>query len=231
MEYTENGVPMFHGQISLAYKIWIRMKNVCLKEYGYDIWQSFVIGYNPTKKPKAATKKEFKKNNKIPMDLIMEGLCDSTKDKVGECSSTKELWDILHDIYFYPITHSKISKEGSSTKHEEICSSCQTDSDSEECEVIEPNKGELFFFNCEKHKHLEIKCPYLKIENDEMEDNTEIEKAYLISDLDQLKKEREENNSLKIELMKKNKSVQCFEEAQPVVILRTPPKFICIING
>jgi hypothetical protein len=51
----------------------------------------------------------------------------------------------------------------------------------------------------------------LKIENDEMEDNTEIEKAKLISALDQIKKEREENNSLKIELMKQNKSVQFFE--------------------
>jgi hypothetical protein len=36
----------------------------------------------------------------------MEGLCDSTKDKVGKCSSAKELWDNLHDIYFSPITHS-----------------------------------------------------------------------------------------------------------------------------
>jgi hypothetical protein len=89
--------------------------------------------------------------------------------------------------------------------------------------VIEPNKGEFFCFNCEKRRHLEIKCPYLKIENDEMEDNTEIEKAYLVSSLDQLKKEREENKSLKIELMKKSKSVQCFEESQPVAILRTPP--------
>jgi hypothetical protein len=73
--------------------------------------------------------------------------------------------------------------------------------------VIEPNKGEFFFFNCEKCRHLEIKCPYLKIENDEMEDNTEIEKSYLVSSLDQPKKERAENKSLKIELMKKSKSV------------------------
>jgi hypothetical protein len=34
------------------------------------------------------------------MDFILEGLCDSVKDKVGQCSSTKELWDKLHNLYF-----------------------------------------------------------------------------------------------------------------------------------
>jgi hypothetical protein len=74
---------------------------------GYDIWKSVVTGYTATKKPpKTATKKELKKNNKIAMDFILEGLCDSTKDKVGKCSSAKELWDKLHNIYFKesPIT-------------------------------------------------------------------------------------------------------------------------------
>ena len=45
-----------------------------------------------------------------------------------------------------------------------------------------------------------------KIENDEMEDNTDIEKEYLISDLDELKKSSEENKSLKKELMKQKQS-------------------------
>jgi hypothetical protein len=35
-----------------------------------------VIGYNATKKPKTATKKELKKNKKIEMDFIMKGLPD-----------------------------------------------------------------------------------------------------------------------------------------------------------
>jgi hypothetical protein len=56
----------------------------------------------------------------------MEGLCDSSKDKVGKCSSAKELWDKLHDIYFSPITESEIAKEGTCIEHEERCSSCQT---------------------------------------------------------------------------------------------------------
>jgi hypothetical protein len=39
----------------------------------------------------------------------------------------------------------------------------------------------------------------------------------LISALDEIKKEREENKSLKKELMKQNESVQGFEEAQRII--------------
>jgi hypothetical protein len=45
------------------------------------------------------------------MDFIMEGLCDSTKEKVGKCSSTKELQDNLHDIYSSPIIESENAKD------------------------------------------------------------------------------------------------------------------------
>jgi hypothetical protein len=43
--------------------------------------------------------KELKKNKKIPMDFILEGLPKPVREKVGKCSSAKELWDKLHDIY------------------------------------------------------------------------------------------------------------------------------------
>jgi hypothetical protein len=39
----------------------------------------------------------------------------------------------------------------------------------------------------------------------------------LISALDELRKEREENNSLKKELMKQKESVHIFEQAQQVI--------------
>jgi hypothetical protein len=55
--------------------------------------------------------------------------------------------------------------------------------------------------------HLEIECP----EGNETENPIEIEDNYeaeLISALDELKKEREENKSLKKELMKQKESVQ-----------------------
>jgi hypothetical protein len=55
--------------------------------------------YDGSKRAKTATKKELKKNNKIAMDFIWEGLPKLVREKVGKCSSSKELWDKLHDIY------------------------------------------------------------------------------------------------------------------------------------
>jgi hypothetical protein len=48
-----------------------------------------VSGYTTTKKPNTTTKKELKINNKMEMDFILEGLCDSIIDKVGKFSSSK----------------------------------------------------------------------------------------------------------------------------------------------
>jgi hypothetical protein len=77
-----------------------RMK-VFLEAHGYDVWYSVVTGYTTSKKPlKTATKKELKRNNKIAMDAILDGLPDSVKVKVGQCSSTKEIWDKLHNLYY-----------------------------------------------------------------------------------------------------------------------------------
>jgi hypothetical protein len=87
------------------------------------------------------------------MDFILEGLYDSVKDKVGKCSSTKELWDKLHNIYSSPIIESENAKEDVGTEQEEICSSCQTDSEEEEYEI---NRSMFFCFKCEKGGHLEF---------------------------------------------------------------------------
>jgi hypothetical protein len=59
----------------------------------------------------------LKRNNKIEMDFIWEGLPDSIREKVGKCSSAKELWDKLHNIYFEesPITKPENYKEDART--------------------------------------------------------------------------------------------------------------------
>jgi hypothetical protein len=67
---------------------------------------SVFIGYDSSKRAKTAAKKELRKNNKIAMDFIWEGLPNPVREKVGKCSSEKELWDKLHDIYSSPITDS-----------------------------------------------------------------------------------------------------------------------------
>jgi hypothetical protein len=149
----------------------------------------------------------LKKNKKIEMDFMGKGLPNLIREKVGKCSSAKEIWDKLHDIYSSPITDSKNAKEDASTDQEEICSPCQIDSEDEEYII---NRGMLFYFNCEKCGHLEIEFH----EGNETEKQIEKEDNYeaeLISALDEL---REEKKSLKKELVKKKESVHIFEEAQ-----------------
>jgi hypothetical protein len=45
------------------------------------------------------------------MDFIWEALPNPVREKVGKCSSAKELWDKLLDIYSSPITDSENAKE------------------------------------------------------------------------------------------------------------------------
>ena len=81
------------------------------------------------------------------MDFIWEGLPTPIREKVGKCSSTKEHWDKLHDIYSSPITNLENVKEDADTNKEELCSPCQADSKDDEYIIT---RGMLFFFNCEK---------------------------------------------------------------------------------
>jgi cytochrome c-type biogenesis protein CcmH/NrfF len=75
------------------------------------------------------------------MDFILEGLLDSIKEKVGKCSSAKELWERLQNIYsnkYHPITrpnHIEQNKEEVKSKQEERCPSCQKNSIEEDCEA------------------------------------------------------------------------------------------------
>jgi hypothetical protein len=54
--------------------MWRNKMKTFLGAQGYDVWYSVVTGYTGSKKPKTATKKELKRNNKIAMDFILEGL-------------------------------------------------------------------------------------------------------------------------------------------------------------
>jgi hypothetical protein len=137
MDYYENGVPMFNVQNGFKYEMWSRRMKVFLQAQGHYIWLSFVIGYDSSKRAKTPTKKELKKNNKITMDFIWEGLPKPVREKVGKCSSAKELWDTLHGIYSSPIADLENAKEDVDTEQEEICSSCQKDSEEEEYDEVE----------------------------------------------------------------------------------------------
>ena len=64
-----------------------------------DVWQSVLTRYTPPKKVKTATQKEAKKNNSMAMEAILKGLKDIQNKKIGKCSSAKELWLILEQLY------------------------------------------------------------------------------------------------------------------------------------
>jgi hypothetical protein len=91
MDYSENGVPLFNGQNGLKYEIWSGRTKIFVEAHGYDIWKSFVIGYDSSKREKIAAKKELNKNKKITMNFIWEGLTDLVSEKVGKFSSPKEI--------------------------------------------------------------------------------------------------------------------------------------------
>jgi hypothetical protein len=135
--------------------MWSIRTKVFLQAQGHYIWLSVVTGYDSSKMDKTATKKELRKNNKIAMDFIWEGLLNPLREKVGKFSSAKELWDKLHDIYSSPITYSENVKEDADTNQKELCSPCQADSEDEEYIIT---RGMLFCVNCEKCGHLEIEC-------------------------------------------------------------------------
>jgi hypothetical protein len=129
-KYANNGIPIFDGH---NYEMWNIRMNLFYRHTYFYVSQSVVARYTDSKKPNIAAKKELKINNKISMDFIFEGLPDLVKEKVRQFSSTKELWDKLHN-FFYKETpliiepnHVDQDKEDTETEQEEICSSCQID--------------------------------------------------------------------------------------------------------
>jgi hypothetical protein len=106
MDYYENGVPMSNGHNSFKYDMWNIRTKVFLHAQGHYIWLSVVTRYDSSKRAKTTAKKELRKNNKIEMDFIWEGLPNLVREKVGKFSLAKELWDKLHGIYSSPIIDS-----------------------------------------------------------------------------------------------------------------------------
>ena len=111
IDYSKNGVPMFNGQNGFKYEMWSRRTKVFLQAQRHYIWLSVVTGYDSSKRAKTATKKELKKNNKIAMDFIGEGLPKPVREKVGKCSSSKELWISYMTYILHPSQIQKMPKK------------------------------------------------------------------------------------------------------------------------
>ena len=171
-----NGIPPFDGS---NFEYWKNRMETYLKALGADVWISVASGYNASKKPKTAAQKEAKRNNKLAIDTILDGLTDSVKSKVGSCASAKYLWDKLQEIY----------------AREEAEEEEEVEDDYNISDFKEENRGQFFCFNCEGVGHVEFECPHPRIERSD----TEEEKSNKEEDenLKKLKHVEIENSKLK----------------------------------
>jgi hypothetical protein len=150
-----------------------------LKALGADVWISVVSGYNASKKPKSAAQKEAKRNNKLAIDTILDGLTDSVKSKVGSCASAKHLWDKLQELY----------------AREEAEEEEEVEEDYNISDFKEENRGQFFCFNCEGVGHVEFECPHPRIERSDTEEEKSNEEED--ENLKKLKHVEIENSKLK----------------------------------
>jgi hypothetical protein len=149
-----NGIPPFYGS---NFEYWSNRMGNYLKFLGVDVWFLVSSGYNALKKPKTTAQKEAKRNNKLAIDTILDGLTDLVKSKVGSCASSKELWDKLQDLY-----------EREDAEEEE-----EVEENYNITDFKEENWGQFFCFNCEGVGHVEFECPHPRIErNDTKEENS-----------------------------------------------------------
>jgi hypothetical protein len=79
-----NGIPPFDGS---NFEYWSNRMENYLKDLGVDVWFLVSSRYNDLKKPKTVAQKEEKRNNKLAIDTILDGLTDSVKSKVGSWAS------------------------------------------------------------------------------------------------------------------------------------------------
>jgi hypothetical protein len=73
---------------------------VYLKTMEETIWKAAIGGSVPLKnKSKFATQREGKKNYALSLNTILSGLSIPIKDSMGQCTSAKDLWLRLEEIY------------------------------------------------------------------------------------------------------------------------------------
>jgi hypothetical protein len=96
LTHSINGVLMFLGE---KYEVWKERMREYLMLEGSKVWQSVENGYIPPTKVKSIPQKDAKKNNSIIMEVILDGLVDSIKVKVGQCILARDIWLELEDLY------------------------------------------------------------------------------------------------------------------------------------
>ena len=93
MEHTKNGVPLFNEN---NYALWKGRMEVGILVQGYEVWDTVQNGFT-------STVDEQGKNNLVndakSKNIIMSGLIESTYHKVLGCTTAKNVWEKLENIY------------------------------------------------------------------------------------------------------------------------------------
>jgi hypothetical protein len=73
---------------------------VHLKEIGVGVWKEAIGGPVPLKnKSNFAAQREENNNDALALKNILSGLSNSLKERMGQCTSTKDLWINLYKTY------------------------------------------------------------------------------------------------------------------------------------
>jgi hypothetical protein len=82
------------------YSTWRIEMRVFLKTMGAAIWKANIGGYVSLKnKSKLAAQREGKKNDALDVKKILSGLYSPIKERMGQCTSAKDLWLKLEETY------------------------------------------------------------------------------------------------------------------------------------
>jgi hypothetical protein len=93
----DDEVPILDEKNYLSWRIEIKEY---LKEKGAGFWKETIGGLVPLKnKSKFFAQKEEKKNDALALKTILNGLSSSIKERMGQCTSTKDIWLKLEKTY------------------------------------------------------------------------------------------------------------------------------------
>jgi hypothetical protein len=82
------------------YSTWRIEMRLYLKTKGEAIWKATIDGYVPLKnKSKFVAQREGKKNDALALKTILSGLSSPIKERMGQCTSAKDLWLKIEETY------------------------------------------------------------------------------------------------------------------------------------
>jgi hypothetical protein len=134
------------------YSTWRIEMKVHLKEKGAGVWKATIGGSVPLKnKSNFAAQSEEKKNDALALKTILSGLSSFIKERMGQCTSAKDLWLKLEKTYQSKKEH---TKDNSIKKNEGKESPQSSNCNNSKCDDVE------CFSTCEE-ENLEIVCEEL----------------------------------------------------------------------